>query len=133
MDAGSPVIVILDRRKIGGGRPFAAHWAVAYRVEDTTVHLANTSGVEAASEASFLHAFRCRFMPKPFNHCASFPSMPPWAQLDRARNSNVPQAFRVCGLQFLYGWIRRFFLDAVRRVYGASLNGKCIPSRYRHV
>jgi hypothetical protein len=76
MASGSPVIVILDRHKIGG-RPFAAHWAVAYRVEDTTVHLANTSGVETASEASFLRAFRCRFMPKPFNHCAILPSMLP--------------------------------------------------------
>lgn len=44
MSSGFPVIVILDRHKIGG-RPFAAHWTVAYRVEDKTVYLANISVV----------------------------------------------------------------------------------------
>lgn len=78
ISSGSPVIVILDRYKVGG-RPFVAHWAVAYRVEDDNVHLANTSGVETVEEASFLRAFRCRFMPKPFNHCAIFLSRVPGA------------------------------------------------------
>ena len=68
--AGLPVIVIMDVGKLGG-RPFTAHWGVLYKVEHSTVHLANT-GMSRVPEELFLRAFRCRFMLPTFNHCAVF-------------------------------------------------------------
>ena len=67
ISAGFPVIAIVDRGKLGG-RPFAAHWAVVYRVAGSVVHLACTKNVDTLSEDRFLTAFACRFMPPPFNH-----------------------------------------------------------------
>lgn len=69
--AGLPVVVIMDRGQLGG-RPFTAHWGVVYRVANSEVHLANSKGTPVVSEARFLRAFRCRFMPAAFNHCAVF-------------------------------------------------------------
>ena len=69
--AGLPVIVIVDMGKLGG-RPLAAHWGVVYRIEDSTVYLANIKNITMVPEARFLHAFRCWFMPPRFNHCAVF-------------------------------------------------------------
>ncbi len=68
--AGLPVIVIMDMGKLGG-RPFTAHWGVLYRVQHSTVHLANT-GMSRVPEELFLGAFRCRFMLPAFHHCAVF-------------------------------------------------------------
>ncbi len=68
---GFPVVVIVDRGKLGG-RPFAAHWAVVHKVVGSRVHLANSKGTPVAPESRFLRAFRCRFMPSQFNHCAVF-------------------------------------------------------------
>ncbi len=70
--AGLPVIVIMDRRKLGGLRPFAAHWGVVYKVANSTVYLANTKNISRVAEARFMRAFHCRFMPAQFNHCAVF-------------------------------------------------------------
>ena len=66
---GCPVVVIVDRGKLGG-RPFVAHWAVVHRVAGSRVYLANSKGTPVVSEDRFLRAFRCRFMPARFNHCA---------------------------------------------------------------
>jgi hypothetical protein len=66
-----PVIVIMDGGKLGG-RPLAAHWGVIYRIEDSTVYLANTRNITMVPEARFLGAFKCWFMPPRFNHCAVF-------------------------------------------------------------
>lgn len=71
VSAGLPVIVIMDRGKLGG-RPFAAHWGVVYRVENSTVRLANCKNCDTVPEARFLRAFHCGFMPPKFNHCAVF-------------------------------------------------------------
>jgi hypothetical protein len=68
--AGLPVIVIMDVGKLGG-RPLTAHWGVVYRVQHSTVRLANTE-VSRVPEELFLCAFRCRFMLPSFNHCAVF-------------------------------------------------------------
>ncbi len=68
---GFPVVVIMDRGKLGGP-PFVAHWGVVYKVAASRVHLANTKGMPVVSETRFLRAFRCRFMPDQFNHCAVF-------------------------------------------------------------
>ena len=70
-NAGFPVVVIMDRGKLGGP-PFVAHWGVVHNVAGSRVHLANTKGTPVVSEARFLRAFRCRFMPAEFNHCAVF-------------------------------------------------------------
>jgi len=69
--AGFPVIAIVDRGKLGG-RPFAAHWAVVYRVADSVTRLACTKNVAAVSEDQFLKAFACGFMPSTFNHATVF-------------------------------------------------------------
>lgn len=71
VNAGYPVVAIVDRGKIGG-RPFTAHWVVIHKIAGSKVHLANAKGVPVVPEARFLHAFRCRFMPASFNHCAVF-------------------------------------------------------------
>jgi hypothetical protein len=71
IEAGLPVIVSMDMGKLGG-RPLAAHWGVIYRIEASTVYLANTRNITTVPEARFLRAFRCWFMPPPFNHCAVF-------------------------------------------------------------
>ena len=71
VETGLPVIVIMDSGKLGG-RPLAAHWGVVYRIEDSIVHLANSKNVTMVSEAHFLCAFKCWFMPPRFNHCAVF-------------------------------------------------------------
>ena len=70
-NSGLPTIVIMDLGKLGGRR-FAAHWGVVYRVENSTVYLANCRNLSVVPEARFLRAFRCRFMPPGFNHCAVF-------------------------------------------------------------
>lgn len=70
-NVGLPVVVIMDRGQLGG-RPFAAHWGVVYRVVDSEVHLANSKGTPVVPEARLFRAFRCRFMPAAFNHCAVF-------------------------------------------------------------
>jgi hypothetical protein len=69
--ANLPVIVIMDMGKLGG-RVLAAHWGVVYRIEDSTVHLANIKNLTMVPEARFLRAFRCWFMPPHFNQCAVF-------------------------------------------------------------
>ena len=71
MNAGWPVVVIVDRGKLGG-RPFTAHWAVAHKVAGSRVYLANSKGRPVVLEERFVRAFRCRFMPARFNHCAVF-------------------------------------------------------------
>ena len=71
VEAGLPVIVIMDMGKLGG-RPLAAHWGVIYRIEDSTVHLANTKNITMVPEARFLCAFKCWFMPPRFHHCGVF-------------------------------------------------------------
>ncbi len=71
VSAGSPVVVIMDRGKLGS-RPFAAHWGVVHKVAGSRVHLANSKGTPVVPESRFLRAFRCRFMPAEFNHCAVF-------------------------------------------------------------
>ena len=70
-NAGLPVVVIVDRGKLGG-RPLAAHWAVVHKVAGQKVHLANAKGAPVVPEERFLRAFRCQFMPAGFNHCAIF-------------------------------------------------------------
>ena len=71
VEAGLPVIVIMDMGKLGG-RPLGAHWGVVYRIEDSNVYLANTKSVTVVQEVCFLCAFRCWFMPPRFHHCAVF-------------------------------------------------------------
>ena len=71
VEAGLPVIVIMDMGKLGG-RPLSAHWGVLYRIEGSTVHLANTGNVTVVPELHFLRAFMCWFMPRRFHHCAVF-------------------------------------------------------------
>ncbi len=71
VEAGLPVIVIMDMGKLGG-RPLTAHWGVIYRIEDSTVHLANTKNITVVPEARFVRAFECWFMPPRFHHCAVF-------------------------------------------------------------
>ena len=71
VEAGLPVIVIMDMGKLGG-RPLTAHWGVIYRIEDSTVHLANTENITMVPEARLLRAFKCWFMPPRFHHCAVF-------------------------------------------------------------
>lgn len=68
---GRPVIVIMDRGKLGG-RPFAAHWGVIYGAAGSEIRLANTKNITKVEESDFLRAFVCRFMPPAFNHCAIF-------------------------------------------------------------
>ena len=68
---GLPVIVLLDLGKLGG-RPFSAHWAVVYRVEDSLVHLANCRRTPVVPKDLFLRAFRCRLMLDGFCYCAVF-------------------------------------------------------------
>lgn len=68
---GHPVIVIMDRGKLGG-RPFAAHWGVVHSAAECEIRLANTKNVAKVRESVFLRAFACRFMPSAFNHCAIF-------------------------------------------------------------
>jgi hypothetical protein len=70
VEAGLPIIVIMDMGKLGG-RLLTAHWGVVYRIEDATVHLANTN-VTMVPEAGFLSAFKCWFMPPSFHHCGVF-------------------------------------------------------------
>ena len=74
-NSGSPVAVIMDMGKLGG-RAFTAHWGIVYRVESPTVYLANCRNLDTVSEARFLRAFRCWFMPPKFNHCAVFSRLP---------------------------------------------------------
>ena len=71
VEANLPVIVIMDMGKLGG-RPLTAHWGVVYRIEDSTVHLANTKNITMVPEARFLCAFKCWFMPPRFHHCGVF-------------------------------------------------------------
>jgi hypothetical protein len=71
VEAGLPVIVIMDMGKLGG-RPLTAHWGVIYRIEASTAHLANTENITMVPEARLLRAFRCWFMPPRFHHCAVF-------------------------------------------------------------
>jgi hypothetical protein len=61
----------MDRGRLGG-HPLVAHWGVVYRIEDSTVYLANTRNITMVPEARFLRAFKCWFMPPRFNHCAVF-------------------------------------------------------------
>ena len=68
---GLPVVVLLDMGKLGG-RPFSAHWAVVYRVEDSLVSLANCRRTPVVPEDRFLRAFRCRLMLDGFCYCAIF-------------------------------------------------------------
>jgi hypothetical protein len=70
-NAGYPVVVILDRGMLGGC-PFTAHWGVVHRVANHRVYLANCGGMPLVPEARLVRAFRCRFMPARFNHCAVF-------------------------------------------------------------
>jgi hypothetical protein len=71
VEAGFPVIVIMGMGKLGG-RPLTAHWGVVYRIEDSTVYLANTKNITTVPEAHFLGVFKCWFMPPRFHHCAVF-------------------------------------------------------------
>jgi len=71
VEAGLPVIVIMDMGKLGG-RPLTAHWGVVYWIEDSTVHLANTKNVTMVPEPHFLRAFTCWFMSRRFHHCGVF-------------------------------------------------------------
>jgi hypothetical protein len=71
IEADLPVIVAMGVGKLGG-RPLAAHWGVIYRIEDSTVHLANTKNITMVPEARFLRAFECWFMLPRFHHCAVF-------------------------------------------------------------
>ena len=61
----------MDMGKLGG-RHLTAHWGVIYRIEASTVHLANTRNIVMVPEARFLCAFKCWFMPSHVNHCAVF-------------------------------------------------------------
>ena len=47
-------------------------YGVIYRIEDSTVHLANTKNITMVPEARFLRAFKCWFMPPRFHHCGVF-------------------------------------------------------------
>jgi hypothetical protein len=71
IEAGLPVMTIMDMGKLGG-RPLTAHWGVVYRIEDSIVHLANTKNITMVPEARFLRAFKCWFMLPRFHHCAVF-------------------------------------------------------------
>lgn len=71
IEAGLPVIVIMDMGALGG-RPLTAHWGVIYRIEGSNVHLANTKHITMVPEARFLRAFKCWFMLPHFHHCAIF-------------------------------------------------------------
>jgi hypothetical protein len=87
VEADLPVIVTMDMGKLGG-RPLSAHWGVIYRVENSTVHLANTR-IIMVPEARFLRAFECWFMLPRFHHCAVFARRPLVLQSSRQGLNNI--------------------------------------------
>lgn len=70
---GRPVITIMDRTRLSR-KPFVAHWAIVHKFSGGTVRIANTRGLETASERDYLEAFKCWFMPREFRNCAIFPA-----------------------------------------------------------
>ncbi|MEV0385560.1 hypothetical protein [Nonomuraea sp. NPDC050643] len=68
---GRPVPVCVDLGVFGGSY-FTAHWAVAYRIENDTVHLANCPWAPQVPVARFLQAWHCWFLPIGFNHCGVY-------------------------------------------------------------
>jgi hypothetical protein len=57
---GFPVIIIVDRGKLGG-RPLTARWGVVYKVADSQAYSANSKGTPAVPEARFLRAFHSSY------------------------------------------------------------------------
>lgn len=65
--SGRPAPVLLDDGLIGG-RPWAAHWAVAVGIHEGRVWLGNAGRIRALPLGSFLRAWRCRQLPWSHNH-----------------------------------------------------------------
>jgi hypothetical protein len=68
LSRGIPVPVCIDDGLLGG-RPWAAHWAVATAIGDARVTLGN-AGDERLALDRFLASWRCRHLPWPHHHCA---------------------------------------------------------------
>lgn len=75
IDLSLPVITILNRSKLGA-RPFLAHWAIAYCIQDSKVLVANTDGVSELSEATYRWAMNGWWMPPSYRNCTIFTA--PW-------------------------------------------------------
>ncbi|MFF1713144.1 hypothetical protein [Streptomyces sp. NPDC058268] len=72
VELGRPVPVCVDLGALGGDW-YTAHWAIAYRIENGTVHLGNCR-MPQIPERQFLHAWNCWFLPIGFNHCGVYVS-----------------------------------------------------------
>jgi hypothetical protein len=66
LDGGGRAIVCVDTGRLGGMR-WAAHWAVAWRLDASGVHLRHWSDA-AVPVAAFRRAWACRHLPWPHHH-----------------------------------------------------------------
>lgn len=71
LELGRPVPVCVDLGALGGDW-YTAHWAIAYRLVNDTVHLGNCPWAPQVQVDRFLHAWHCWFLPIGFNHCGVY-------------------------------------------------------------
>jgi hypothetical protein len=68
LSRGGRAIVCVDTGLLGGA-PWAAHWAVAWRLDPAGIHLQHWSDTPVPA-AEFRRAWACRHLPWPHHHAA---------------------------------------------------------------
>jgi hypothetical protein len=77
LEGGGTAIVCVDTGLLGG-QPWAAHWAVAWRLDAPGIHVHHwCDGVLPVS--AFRRAWACRHLPWPHHHLAFLVESPPRA------------------------------------------------------